>query len=439
LHHHITSQGSRSIIFIPSDHRIASASRISHQQPVLQAKEKASRGSSSIMMNSNEIEEYDDEYNDEGLSNPRREGQHQLGPLTASALASLSPNDKTYAIDVEDEEDGLLVGPPPSNSTKRDYNRVAGAEDNDENDEDRANTVIQQRVPLWQTVLHANLLPDDRFTVFGIRIFDGVGAVKLLKFLIFTLLGIVSMYHIVRWMDWENDAKYTLSDMITYELSLIVQDAVLFFIVGRLYLLPSVDHLAWIGVAFLANIYSSYITSFSFLQYSATLYEMHCTWPLELWAFTCVAVPIVVAVVVLHVLHAVRTGVMLMKLIEITATFFLLMGPLLTSPYFHLHHWFAGFFFGMHFNFDVWWSRAVMAWCWGCYINGIAVYGRDPVLTCGYAYFLTISQHCPYVTCYLQALAHPTYHNDTHNHTVVDVAPMGTPDWRNCSADAYHP
>jgi hypothetical protein len=283
------------------------------------------------------------------------------------------------------------------------------------------------------------LLPDDRFTVFGIRFLDGVVAVKLLKFLAFTLLGIVSMFHIVRWMDWEHDAKYTVSDMITYELSLIIQDAVLFFIVGRLYILPSVDHLAWIGVAFAANIYSSYITSFSFLQYSATLYEMHCTWPLELWAFTCVAVPIVVAVVVLHVLQAVRTGVWLMKVIEITVTFFLLMGPLLTSPYFHLHHWFAGFFFGMHFNFDVWWSRAVMAWCWGCYINGIAVYGRDPVLTCGYAYFLTVSQHCPYVTCYLQALAHPTYHNDTHNHTVVDVAPMGTPDWRNCSADAYHP
>lgn len=390
----------------------------------------------------------DDEHDDEGLTNPRQEG-HQLGPLTASALASLSHIDKTFAIDVnddEDEEDGLLVGPSPLShtNTKRDYNPVAGAEDSNAIDDDydggaNRNSVIQQRIPLWQTVLHTNLLPDDRFTVCHIRILDGVAAVKLLKFLTVTLLGIVSMYHIVRWMDWEHDAKYTVSDMITYELSLIIQDAVLFFIVGRLYKLPSVDHLAWIGVAFAANIYSSYITSFSFLQYSATLYEMHCTWPWELWVFTCVAVPIVVAVVVLHVMYACRTGVLFVKLIEITFTFFLLMGPLLTSPYFHLHHWFAGFFFGMHFNFDVWWSRAVMAWCWGCYINGIAVYGRDPVLTCGYAYFLTLSQHCPYVACYLQALAHPTYHNDTHNHTVVDVAPMVTPDWRNCSADAYHP
>jgi hypothetical protein len=49
-----------------------------------------------------------------------------------------------------------------------------------------------------------------------------------------------------------------------------------------------------------------------------------------------------------------------MKVIEITVTFFLLMGPL-SSPYFHLHHWFAVSLFGMHFNFDVWWSRAVVA------------------------------------------------------------------------------
>jgi hypothetical protein len=41
------------------------------------------------------------------------------------------------------------------------------------------------------------------------------------------------MFHIVRWMDWEHDAKYTVS-MITYELSLIIQDAVLFFHRGPL-------------------------------------------------------------------------------------------------------------------------------------------------------------------------------------------------------------
>lgn len=76
-----------------------------------------------------------------------------------------------------------------------------------------------------------------------------------------------------------------------------------------------------------------------------------------------------------------------------------------------------------------------MAWCWGCYMNGIAVYGRDPVLTCEYAYFMSVTQRCPFVECYLEAMERP----DHTIHDNITVAPMKPPDWRNCSADAYHP
>jgi hypothetical protein len=44
-----------------------------------------------MMNSSNEDDEYEDEYNDEGLENPRQQGGHQLGPLTASALHLLPP------------------------------------------------------------------------------------------------------------------------------------------------------------------------------------------------------------------------------------------------------------------------------------------------------------------------------------------------------------
>jgi hypothetical protein len=354
----------------------------------------------------------------------------------------LSPASRTGADNEEEEEEAGLIFVP--SHAMKDYVVVAGVEDANLDPNGQDDIATEPPEPFansnWQTVyLHATLLPDDQFSFCHVRIVDGAFSVKLLKFLTITLAGIVSMYHVVRWMEWENDAKYTLTDMFTYELNLIVMDAVMFFVVGRLHQQRGVDHAAWILSSLAANFYSSYITSFQFLQYATTLYEMHCTWPWKTWAFGIVAVPVVVAVLVLHVRHAVQKRVLVVKLTEIMLCFFLLMGPLLTSPYFHLHHWYAGLFFGMHFNFDVWWSRAVMAWCWGAYMNGIAVYGRDPVLTCGYAYFLSISQHCPYVSCYLVALAHPTYHNDTHNHTVVDVKPMVTPDWRNCSADAYHP
>jgi hypothetical protein len=79
-----------------------------------------------------------------------------------------------------------------------------------------------------------------------------------------------------------------------------------------------------------------------------------------------------------------------------------------------------------------------MAFMWGAYINGIAVYGRDPVLTCEYAYFLTVDQACPYVNCYIEGLANPpnaTNPDDTNKTAVKSMIP---PDWRNCSVDSYH-
>jgi hypothetical protein len=94
---------------------------------------------------------------------------------------------------------------------------------------------------------------------------------------------------------------------------------------------------------------------------------------------------------------------------------------------------FAGWLLGMHCNYDVWWSRAVMAWCWGMYINGIAVYGRDPVLTCEYAYFVASDNRCPFVD-----------KNSSNLFTGMELFLMGDnmpppDDWRNCSSHGYHP
>jgi hypothetical protein len=120
--------------------------------------------------------------------------------------------------------------------------------------------------------------------------------------------------------------------------------------------------------------------------------------------------------------------------------------PVVTSPFFHFHHWFAGWLLGMHCNVDVWWSRAAMAWCWGMYINGIAVYGRDPVLTCEYAYFLTVDLNCPYYVgvdddCQLlgEEEDHSLYGATTALMQQLLVGDLEPADWRNCSASGYHP
>lgn len=208
-----------------------------------------------------------------------------------------------------------------------------------------------------------------------------------------------------------------------------------FFVIGRLWRQRGIDHPAWMFVLIFSMFYSSFVTNFSIFQHAFTLYEMHCRWPWQLWVFVAMAVPVVLGVALAHFVKAWREKIVVQKCIEIAFCLTFLLLPLVQSSFFHFHHWFAGLLVGMHFNFDVWWSRAAMAWCWGAYMNGIAVYGRDPVLTCAYAYFMSVTQRCPFVECYLEGL-NSADHLDHNNHTVTE---MEHPDWRNCSADAYHP
>jgi hypothetical protein len=284
-------------------------------------------------------------------------------------------------------------------------------------------------------MLHQNLFPDDKYVWRGVVLLDGEFGVKLLKFTLFTYAGIACIYWFVRFVDWEHDTQIKLSEIWTYEGNLIATDILFFFVVGRLWKQRGVDHFQWLCWVVAANFYSSYITNFSMFQHSFTLYEMHCRWPLQLWVFFVCVILLVAALAVLHVIKAYQQNILVQKSLEMILCVFFLLGPFLGSPYFHLHHWYAGWIVGMHLNFNVWWSRAAMAWCWGCYINGIAVYGRDPVLTCGYAFFLSQDQHCPFLNCYLKALMDPDHHTGHKNDT---QAPMVPPDWRNCSS-AYHP
>jgi hypothetical protein len=170
---------------------------------------------------------------------------------------------------------------------------------------------------------------------------------------------------------------------------------------------------------------------------TSTFFSFSIVWPWQLWVFFAVVLPVCISVIIFHIVRAYRTRVWVMKLVEVSVALCFYFAPLVRSPYFHAHHWYVGWLVGMHFNFDKWWSRACMAFMWGAYINGIAVYGRDPVLTCEYAYFLTIDQSCPYVDCFLEALTNAP--NATHNtNYITGVKPMNPSDWRNCSADGYH-
>jgi hypothetical protein len=280
--------------------------------------------------------------------------------------------------------------------------------------------------------------------------------VKLLKFLALTFLGIFGLHWMVSHRTNHRDLYLRVWHLWVFQGNLIVRDTIVFFWVGRLWRRQQrgVDHLSWILVVVLSNVYLESQHYVSFLRHSATLFEIHCVWTWQLWVFVVLGIlPVVIAVAVAHVIRAVREQRLGIQLAEIALSAAFFLAPVVSSPYFHFHHWFAGWLIGMHCNVDVWWSRAAMAWCWGMYINGIAVYGRDPVLMCEYAEFLTKDQRCPFATsCDVSSsfpnsssvvegwsglvegwsgLVSPLYADD-------DMPPPAV-DWRNCSSNGYHP
>jgi hypothetical protein len=102
-----------------------------------------------------------------------------------------------------------------------------------------------------------------------------------------------------------------------------------------------------------------------------------------------------------------------------------------------------GWLFGMHANLDTWWSQATMAYFFGMYVNGIAVYGRDPLLTCGYAKFITDDQRCPTTSLYTNEPSEVVKHALLEALSLPFFAIFGDGvdpmDWRNCSSKGYHP
>eukprot|EP00980_Cylindrotheca_fusiformis_P021687 scaffold8529_cov137-Cylindrotheca_fusiformis.AAC.17 len=318
------------------------------------------------------------------------------------------------------------------------YERVLPLEvEFDEEEDEDGNVALQKTVPRIANeeddhFLLKTLFPDMSLSVRNHPVVDGVFTVKLLKFIALTIVSITVMHVLVANVDLlgDRDQKLELWHIWRYEGNLIVFDAVVFFLVGRLWKQKGVDHLAWVIPMIVCNVYFESQHFISWLRHSVTLYEMHCIWPWQLWGFVLILVPTIGALVLAHIWRAHQKRILILKIVEIGICAFFFLVPMVGSSYFHLHHWYAGWLLGMHCNFDVWWSRAAMAWCWGMYINGIAVYGRDPVLTCEYAFFLSQDNRCPYLDCYEEAMTHK---NDTN------VTEMVATDWRDCSATGFHP
>lgn len=314
--------------------------------------------------------------------------------------------------------------------------------------------------------LNGTLLPDEDIAIGGTRLVDGVVVIKLLKFLILTFTSIALVHLIVVRFFPDRDHRLHFWEIWVFEGDMIVRDSVVFFIIGRIWKQPhGVDNVEWIVMMVLANVYFESQGYIPWMGHSVTLYEMHCLWPWQLWAFVAMIIPLFATIVFAHLVRAHHQGILTIKLIELILCIGLFLAPIMPSAYFHFHHWFAGWFFGMHANLsDVWWSRMTMAYFWGMYINGIAVYGRDPMLTCEYARFVTSDQNCPvwngggggnmgeqegdwqpsssdeHLSMGEWIINDATlFYHGSFGGTNIYYDGLDPADWRNCSSKGYHP
>jgi hypothetical protein len=289
--------------------------------------------------------------------------------------------------------------------------------------------------------------------------------IKFIIFVLMTFISIALVHIIVGHLFNDRDKHLKIWQIILYEGDSIIRDCFIFFIIGRVYkqqLNSTKTICIWLTGILIANIYFESQNYIWFLQHSVSLYEMHCIWPWELWLFALGVVILFSSVFIAHAKVAYqKRNLLKIKIIEISVCIILFIIPLVVVKhdeiqYLHFHHWFAGWFIGMHFSiFDKWWSIGCMAYCYGMYINGIAVYGRDPLLTCDYANFIVKDLNCPssliekttfsYNDNSLGMLlngdmvqaAFLLFVGDYHDIDVDLLDPAA--DWRNCSSKGYHP
>lgn len=214
----------------------------------------------------------------------------------------------------------------------------------EEGDDDGRTVLLKTQLRVGDhsdSFLLKTLFPDEAFIIRNHPIVEGIFTVKLLKFIAFTVIAITLMHLLVANVELlgDRDKNLKLWHIWRYEGNLIVFDSIVFFLVGRLWKQRGVDHIAWVVPMILCNVYFESQHFIFWLRHSVTLYEMHCIWPWQLWAFVGILVPSIGAIVLAHVWRAYQLRFLILKIVEIGMCAFFFLAPMAGSGYFHLHHW----------------------------------------------------------------------------------------------------
>ena len=297
--------------------------------------------------------------------------------------------------------------------------------------------------PNWKGVckriLLGNIFPDDcRYIAlrrFKIHVVDSIETVRIVKFVWCTTWMVMFWNVFVKIFGWEHDSSYSIRQFFYFDFGPLVLDCVMFAMVGRLYQRKGVDRLPFIIPAMASCVYGSWSSEIWFLRNSLTLYNMACTWPWQLWLYAAIVSLGISTALGLHIRASIRDSSFVYRLVEMIVISFVFLTPVVKHPSFHLHHYYTFWLLGMHFNREEAWSQFVMAIAWGQYVNGIACWGRDSILTCAYSEHVAVGNYCVSNCDSIQQSMNVTI--DAASSLEIDRVTLSTSpfigDWRQCN------
>lgn len=229
-------------------------------------------------------------------------------------------------------------------------------------------------------------------------------ALLALKFLCFALLCMaltrLTILHLLRLH--HGDQSYTLHLFLRQDFHKVVLDLMFLFVVGRI-ASPApmpLDSRSFAIVVLASALVPSALDQFSFMRIHVSLYSMRCQWTAKTWLAALAIAALVLPIVGAHLWHFCfrttrderrRAG------LEWATIFTIFVLPRAFEPSFHIHHWYMAWLLAQICCLPTVWSRGAQAFFIGCYINGVAMWGRDPVLACQAAYDLAFYQKCPFL------------------------------------------
>lgn len=237
-----------------------------------------------------------------------------------------------------------------------------------------------------QTFLHiyTTNFVTDQVCYFGqVALFESVAAVRVFKFIVLTL-WIITFYHtLIRsklFQPWEKDVDFDSNQWLQVDFSKVIVDCLAFAFVARVHRKKGIDRLQILIPILVSCFYSSLSGQISYLKYHISVQNIMDEWPWQMTLYFILCVGVFLMLLVLHLSKAILDRSYMWRSIETISIVTAFVLVKVDHDSFHLHHYYYAWTMGMFFNRSDWWSELSMAFCWGIYCNGIATYGRDPVV-----------------------------------------------------------